>query len=416
MSTCYAASVEVALLGCGNVGSAFARLAMHNPTPHQGVRIAGALVRDPTRPRPLTPLPRVTTDGRALLASHPDVVVELLGGTEPARALLLEALERRIPVVTANKTLLARHGRELRAAASSARTPLLFEAAVLAGVPFLGTFARRPHAASITRLAGIANGTSNFILSRCAAEGCSFADALADAQRRGYAEPDPRTDVAGIDAVEKLAVLLQHLAGVNAHPDAIETGGIDALAAIQISQARELGGVIKPVIFADWTSGLRAFAGPAFIPDSGVLARVEGVENALVLGGAHGRLLFQGPGAGPDVTAATVLDDVHEVASGLTAPPVTTLGGPEAAGAPDTSWMLTLEATRLPPAVDVSDFLASHGIFVHRVTARRTAGGREHQSALVWPCGRPPLECAIRGLIRGIGCRITALRALEDAA
>jgi homoserine dehydrogenase len=414
MSTCVAGSLDIALLGFGKVGSAFARLVAQDQSPGPGARIIGALVRDAGRSRDQPGLPRLTSDARAVLGGRPDVVVELLGGLEPARALLLEALQRRIPVVTANKTLLAHHGEELRSASVATSTPLLFEAAVLAGVPFLGTFARRPHAAAASSLAGIANGTSNFILTRCAREGCGFETALADAQLRGYAEPDPQSDVAGTDAAEKLAVLLQHFAGYSVPPATIETGGIDEVTAARISHARELDGVIKPVIYADWTHGLQAFAGPAFVPAAHPLARVDGVENALLLGGRLGRLLFQGPGAGPEVTAATVLDDVHEAATGV-APPARTALKSGTPGAPETAWMLTLEGARLPPAVEVADFLASHGIFMQRATARRTCGGQESQSLLVWPASRGRLQAALSGLVRAAECAVTPLRVLEDA-
>ncbi|HJR61776.1 MAG TPA: homoserine dehydrogenase [Vicinamibacterales bacterium] len=426
MTTCVAASVDIALLGCGNVGTAFARLAGEDLSAGGPLKIIGALVRDAARPREEPALPLLTTDPRALLAQRPDVLVELLGGLEPARSLVLEALERGIPVVTANKTLLAHHGAELRNAARLTGTPLLYEAAVLAGVPFLGTFARRPHAAAASSLAGIVNGTTNFVLTRCAADGCDFAHALDDARRRGYAEPDPRNDVAGIDATEKLAVLLQHFAARSVSPGAIETAGIDSVTGTQTMHARELGGVIKPVIYADWTNEPAAFSGPAFVPSAHVLARVDGVENALLLGTRHGRLLFQGPGAGPEVTAATVLDDVREIAASvghaargplaaepLAAEPLAAEPATASLAAPDTEWMVTLDGAALPRGVDVADLLASHGVFAHRVSGRAIHRGREHQSLLVWPVSRPQLECALLALCRASGCSTRALRALE---
>jgi len=295
MSTCVETSIDIALLGCGNVGAALARLAAREAD-HTPFTILGALVRDPARARDVPIAPPFTTDPDGLLELAPSVVVELLGGTEPARQLVVRALERRVPVVTANKTLLARHGAELREAATRAQVPLLYEAAVLAGVPFLGTFARRPYAADASSLTGIANGTSNFILTR-ARDGERVAAALAEAQRRGYAEPDPHSDLAGIDAAEKLAVLLQHFASADVHPDAIETVGIESVTDLQAAHAGALGGVIKPIIHADWTARLEAFVGPAFVPGAHALARVDDVENALLLHTARGRLLFQGPGA-----------------------------------------------------------------------------------------------------------------------
>lgn len=411
MTTCVAGSVDIALLGCGTVGTAFARLAARDLPGRGSLNIIGALVRNAVRPGRLETLPHFTADPQALFAGSPDVLVELLGGREPARSLVLEALERRIAVVTANKTLLAHYGGELRAAARATGTPLLYEAAVLAGVPFLGTFARRPYAAAAANLTGIANGTTNFILTRCAGGG-DFAEALREAQRLGYAEPDPRSDLCGADAAEKLAVLLQHFSGRNIHPDSIETSGIDRVSPVQTVHARELGGVIKPVIAASWTEELTAFAGPAFVPAAHPLSAVDGCENALLLGGVHGRLLFQGPGAGPDVTAATVLDDVREIADGLAPAP----GGELKSGcarSPDTEWMLTLDAVRLPRGVDVADLLASHQVYVHRASGRLTVGGREYQSLLTWPASRPQLERALTALDRAADCSTGALRALE---
>ncbi len=413
MSICVETSIDIALLGCGNVGTAVARLAAR--AADQPVTILGALVRDPNRPRDIPVPPNVTSDPAHLLASNPSVIVELLGGTEPARQLVLEALERRIPVVTANKSLLARHGAELREAAARAGVPVLYEAAVLAGVPFLGTFARRPFAADASSLTGIANGTSNFILTRCARDGDSLATALAEAQRCGYAEPDPRKDVAGIDAAEKLAVLLQHFASLDVHPDAIETQGIDLLMDLQTAHARELGGVIKPIVHADWTSALEAFVGPAFLPATHALARVDDVENALLLGTARGRLLFQGPGAGADVTAAAVLDDVREIGAGTAPSAARVLRGcrPDS---PETEWLITLESGRLPRAADVADLLSAYGVFTHRATPRRSRDGRESQSLLVWPVGRLQLERALDALRGAAGCAASAIRALGAAA
>ena len=411
MSTCVATSIDAALLGCGNVGGALARLAERSATAGFHLNIAQALVRDPARPREL-PRGRLTFHAESILAGNPDVVIELLGGTDPARRLVLDALRRGIPVVTANKTLLARHGGELRQAAAETGTALLYEAAVLAGVPFLGTFARRPNAASATSLVGIVNGTSNFILTRCAADGGDVARALTDAQRWGYAEPDPRNDTSGVDACEKLAVLLQHFAAREVDPDTLETSGIDAIAPGQLDHARELDGVIKPVVFADWTSGLEAFVGPAFVPARHVLARVDGVDNALLLGGRHGHLLFQGPGAGPEVTAAAVLDDVHEIVAGSARCPHAPLRRGRAS-APATEWMITIEGDRLPRPADVSDLLAAYDIYPHRLTPRDRRCGRERQSLIVFPIDRKRVDEGLRALHDATGCSTAALRALE---
>ena len=222
-------------------------------------------------------------------------------------------------MVTANKSLLARHGGELRAAAAKSATPLLYEAAVLAGVPFLGTFARRPHAAAVTSLVGIANGTSNFVLTRCAARR-GPASTRRSPTRNAAAMPSPirATTCRASTPPRNSPSCSSTSPGATVDPDAIETERHrQPSRRLRSAHARELGGAIKPVVCADWTNGIEAFAGPAFVPLGSPAARVDGVENAMLLGGAHGRLLFQGPGAGPEVTAATVLDDVREIAAGV---------------------------------------------------------------------------------------------------
>lgn len=404
--------LDIALLGCGTVGSAFAALAQC-PGPDRGVRITHALVRDLRRSRPTlhAGVERIA-DGREALAAAPDVLVELLGGIEPARTLVVEALHRRIPVVTANKSLLAAHGAELRALSASTATPLLYEAAVIAGVPFLGTFARRHQAARITGFSGIANGTSNYVLTRARDERCGISPALADAQRLGLAEPDPSNDIDGIDAAEKLVVLLQHFAASSVQASAVEVDGIRRIAAADLDQARTLGGTIKPVIFADWRDSLRAFAGPAFVASTHVLAAVDGAENALVLNGRHGRLLFRGPGAGPDVTAATVMDDVHEAvrAGAAREAQVVQAVSPQT---PETPWFLRLAAPKLPPSVDVADLLASHGLFLQR-TDRRSVGGLESFAALSLASTRPRIERALGALRAAASCDTFLCRVLED--
>ncbi|HVL67034.1 MAG TPA: homoserine dehydrogenase [Vicinamibacterales bacterium] len=401
---------RVALLGCGTVGSALVRLLDAADSPP--VRLAAALVRDARRQRALPPSVPLVSDSEAVFAARPAVLVEVLGGTAPARELVLRALEGGTPVVTANKTLLARHGRELREAAARSGAPLLYEAAVIAGVPFLGAFARRPLAAAATGLSAIVNGTTNFVLTACADDGRTVAEALASAQALGYAEPDPHNDVAGIDAAEKLAVLLQHFAHLDVSPDAIETEGIGSLDPETCADARALGGCIKPVVHADWSGRLEAFVAPAFVPDGHPLAAVAGVENALILETPRGRLLFQGPGAGPDATAATVLDDVAEVIAGA-GWPIETLPTAAAPAAPDTGWMVTLTAPRLPRPASLADLFASYGVYTQRVAPVSRRGPAERLAFLTSPVDRRRLEAALRAARQACGCASAHRRALE---
>lgn len=407
-------ATSIALLGCGNVGSAFARLLASERTSSLNATLATVLVRhartDATR---RTGLP-LTTDPGLAFAARPDVVVELIGGVEPARALILAALRRGIPVVTANKTVLARHGAELRTAAAAQNTPLLYEASVLAGVPFLGTFARRPLAARATSLLGIVNGTTNFLLTQAAQAGSGVTGGLPEATRLGYAEPDPSNDLNGTDAAEKLAVLLQHFAHLSVDPDAIDTDGIADLSASTLAHARELGGVIKPVISADWSGPLEAFVAPAFVPGTHPLARVDGVENALLLGCGHGRLLFQGAGAGPEATAATVLDDVVEIVGGTTGKARREPLRSALSQTPDTGWLVPIAGSRLPRGADVADYLGSFGVYVRSTTRKSVRHGIEAQAYLTWPASVTQIRSATRRLAAASGCETSTVRALGE--
>jgi homoserine dehydrogenase len=415
-------SIRIGLLGLGQVGSAVARLAAAPARLGRAeAEITAALVRDPLRPRETFGI-RVTADAEAVFATRPSVIVEALGGLEPARTLVLEAIARGIPVVTANKSLLAHHGDELGEAAALTGVPLRFEASVLAGVPFLGTFARRPCAARLTSFTGIVNGTTNFILSQMQDGTKEFESALSEAQRRGFAEPDPSKDVEGIDAVEKLTILIRQFGGPSVEPRTIEIAGITSVTAADLRHARALGGTLKPVAHAaglgpDRTA-VAAFAGPAFLPDCHPLARVHSVANGLRLRDIAGsELCFTGPGAGPDVTAVTVLDDVLEA----TAPsaqidwPATVRVGQ--AVPPITAWFVRVtSATALPPGADTAALLGSQGVWVERTTGRSTRDGNESLAILTYPCDRAQVERAAAAFAAATGSTTNIFRALDARA
>jgi len=307
------------LLGYGNVNQAVAtclererdRLAAF------GLQVwpVRALVRDLAKRR-RGPAVSLRTDHDRLIDRDIDVVVEALGGVEPARSLVASALAAGIPVVSANKTLVAAHGRELRRLAAEHATTFLCDAAVLAGVPFVGSLERRPLVSAARRIEAILNGTSHFVVSSIAA-GATFDVALDEAQRRGYAEPDSAADVSGRDAAEKLTILL-HLAGhERVAVEQLTRLGIDVLEPADFAAARRVGGTIKPVALASLepdASG--AWVGPAFVDGAHPFARLHGVTNALRLTTATGCCTFSGPGAGPAVTAATIVDDLVELLNG----------------------------------------------------------------------------------------------------
>ena len=406
------APTRIALLGVGQVGGAVAALLREAPLARR-FTVTSGLVRDAARERPHAAHIPLGTDPHLALASDPDVVIEALGGLEPARSLVLEALRRGIPVVTANKSLLAAHGDALFEAAAAHGVPLRYEAAVLAGVPFLGTFAARPLARGVTGFTGIVNGTTNFILSRMAAERAPFGDALAEAQRRGYAEPDPASDVNGIDAAEKLCVLLRHFGCFSVTPADVHPEGISAVTEGDLHAAAALGGVIKPVVYADWAAGgLCAFTGPAFLAAGHPLARVDGVQNAIVLRNRiAGDLLFAGAGAGPQPTAATLIDDAVEIATGTASNPRNADGEPRRVRPiqPETSWFVRVSGTALPTDLEIVELLGRHGVRI-----RRRLGEGERTRWLL-TCASPAarIAAALPALAASSGCETFRARVLH---
>jgi homoserine dehydrogenase len=313
--------IRVGLLGCGRIGQAVVATARaeRDRLAAAGVDLTfvRALVRDVGKPRAAAVPVVDATETFAI--DDLDVLVEVLGGLDPARSLVARALSAGVPVVTANKTLVAHEGGNLEQLARRHASVLAYDGAVLAGVPFLGSLARRPLLSGAHRIAGILNGTSHAITTALEAN-VPFDRALADAVERGYAEPDSAADISGRDAAEKLTILL-HLAGVaSARVEQLTTLGIDALTPEDFAAARRLGGTVKPVALAALSDDQPgAWVGPAFFGADHPLARAAGVTNVLQISGAAGRyasdvpdIIFQGPGAGPIATAATIIDDVVE--------------------------------------------------------------------------------------------------------
>lgn len=315
----------IAILGCGTVGAGVAKLLLE-----RGDRLAqragrplalrAVVVRDLHKERPVqVPAGLVTTDPNVALQDPAvQVVVELVGGTTTAKTLVLNALAAGKHVVTANKALLAHHGAELFDAARAANRAIAFEAAVAGGVPIIRALAESLAANQVTALQGILNGTSNFILTSMAERGDSYAQALAEAQRLGYAEADPTLDVDGSDAAHKLAVLAQIAFGVQARPDQIEKHGIDTIDPLDVRFADELGYTIKLLAEA-WLTGTQValHVAPVLLRHTDMLAQVRGAFNAVqVVGDAVGETLFQGPGAGMMPTASAVVSDLIDFAVG----------------------------------------------------------------------------------------------------
>ncbi len=315
--------VRIGLLGVGTVGQAVARALVER----QDVlsRAAGtplllqrAAVRDLARPRGL-PADRLTSDPAAVVAADDvDLVIELLGGEEPARSLITTALERGRPVITANKRVLAWHGPQLAELAARRGVELRYEAAVGGGIPLIAPLTDDLAANRVLELRAIINGTCNYVLTRMAS-GESLDDALAKAQQAGYAEADPSDDVDAVDAGDKLVVLLRLAFDVECTPAQLHRQGIRGLDPRDLAYGRELGYVLKLLAVARSTeTGVEARVHPAFIPSEHPLARVDGAYNAVhVIGDLCGPVMFSGLGAGGDATASAVLADVVHVARRL---------------------------------------------------------------------------------------------------
>ncbi|MYZ43419.1 homoserine dehydrogenase [Schauerella aestuarii] len=252
-----------------------------------------------------------------------DIVVELIGGIEPARTLVLEAISNGKHIVTANKALLAKHGNEIFAAASAQGVMVAFEAAVAGGIPIIKAIREGLTANRIQWVAGIINGTTNYILSEMRSRGMSFGDALAEAQRLGYAEADPTFDVEGVDAAHKLTLLASMAFGVPVQFSKAHIEGISSLASEDIALAERLGYRIKLLgITKQRPDGIELRVHPALVPNDRLLANVEGAMNAVMVSGdAVGPTLYYGQGAGEEPTASAVVADLVDVTRLHTADP-----------------------------------------------------------------------------------------------
>lgn len=322
-------TIGIGLLGLGTVGAGVADILATPAGRHPLVAelaLRRVAVRDLNRPRPVLLAPEVLCTDPEAVVDDPavDIVVEVMGGLEPARSLILRAIAAGKPVVTANKAVIARYGEEIAAAAAARGVYVLLEAAVGGGIPIIEPLKQSLGANRIERVSGIINGTTNYILSRMAAEGADYASVLADAQRLGYAEADPAADVQGGDAADKIAILTGLAYGGTVPREAIPTEGIDQLDARDVAYAEQLGFVVKLLAVSQRSGGgetpsavewLDVHVHPTLVPRSHPLAGVNGVNNAiLVEGDPVGQVMFYGPGAGAGPTASAVVADILNIA------------------------------------------------------------------------------------------------------
>ena len=327
--------LRLGLAGLGTVGASLARLietkseTLANRV-GRPIELAGISARDRLKDRGFDTSQLAWFDDPVALAENGDidVFVELIGGdTGPALEAVTAALGRGLPVVTANKALLAHHGVALATLAARNETEILFEAAVAGGIPIIKTMREALSGNDVSRVYGILNGTCNYMLTRMENEGIAFDDCLKDAQRLGYAEADPTFDIGGFDAAHKLAILTSLAFGCEIDLDSVFIEGISSVTNDDIEAAAELGYRIKLLAVAQLTeTGIEQRVHPTMIPAHSALAQVDGVTNAVAVDSdLLGSILLAGPGAGGDATASAVLSDIMDVAGGVLPP---TLGLP----------------------------------------------------------------------------------------
>jgi homoserine dehydrogenase len=391
--------INVGLLGLGTVGAGTIEVLRRNGEEisrraGREIRITHASARDITKPRPVSLEGITLVADPSAIVTNPDIdiVCELIGGDTTTKALVLQAIENGKHVVTANKALLAKHGNEVFAAAQRKKVMVAFEAAVAGGVPIIKALREGLSANRIEWIAGIINGTSNFILSEMRSCGASFATVLKEAQAKGYAEADPTFDIEGIDAAHKLTILSAIAFGVPVQFEKAYTEGISKLTDKDIKYAEQLGYRIKLLgITRNVAAGIELRVHPTLIPAKRLIANVEGVMNAiLVKGDAVGATMYYGRGAGAEATASAVIADLVDVTRMLTADPEQRV--PHLAFQPDrlhdtpilpmgkveTAYYLRLSAFDRPGVMaDVTRILADNSISIDAMLQKEAEEGED---------------------------------------
>ena len=375
--------VGVGILGFGTVGGALLRKLVQEGesiSAKTGLEldVVKVAVRDVGKARSVALADGVLTEAPWDVISDPavQIVVEIMGGENPAGDLVVAALEAGKPVVTANKALIAARGKELLALAESAGVSLLFEAAVGGGIPIIRPLSETLAGEQIDRILGIVNGTTNYILTKMSEEGANYKTALAEARELGYAEADSSADVSGADAAAKAAILASLAFGTWVSVESVYTEGIERVDPIDVRIAGELGYTVKLLAVAENTEkGVSVRVHPTFLPDDHPLAVIRGATNAVfVEGPSFDQLLFAGPGAGGEPTATALLGDVVDAARKLLAgaqvvPPIRFQPG----GVMDfadiaTTWYLRLEVVDRPGVLaQIAGVFGSHDVSIKSV-------------------------------------------------
>ena len=397
--------VKVGLLGLGTVGCGTVSVLKRNAQEIQrragrGIVIAQAAARDMQRARSCDAEGITLTSDAMTVVDNPDleVIVELIGGTTIARELVARAIANGKHVVTANKALIAKHGNEIFARAREQGVMVAFEAAVAGGIPIIKAIREGLSANRIEWVAGIINGTCNFILTEMRNHGRDFDVALKDAQDKGYAEADPTFDIEGIDSAHKLTIMASIAFGIPLQFDKVYVRGITAVAGEDVAYAEALGYRIKLLgIARRRAEGVELRVHPTLIPEKRLIANVDGVMNAvLVRGDAVGPLLFYGAGAGAEPTASAVVADLIDVARVMTADPDHRV--PHLAFQPnamtelpilpmeavESAYYLRMNALDRPGVLaDISRILAELGISIEAIRQREPGEGEQHVPVVI---------------------------------
>jgi homoserine dehydrogenase len=400
-------TLKVALLGCGNVGAQVARILIDDAgslAARTGARLelSGIAVRNVDAPRDVELPHELFTADAETLVKDADVVIELMGGIEPARSLILSAIRHGACVITGNKALLAQDGPTLYEEADKAGVELSYEAAVAGAIPILRPIRDSLSGDRITRVLGIVNGTTNFILDQMDSTGAQFADALAEAQRLGYAEADPTADVEGHDAAAKAAILASLSFHTRFALEDVYCEGISSVSAADIAAAKDAGFVIKLLAIAEkltaagtdtgGSTGVSVRVHPTLLPREHPLAAVRGAFNAVFIEAENaGELMFYGQGAGGTPTASAVMGDLVSAARRLV------LGGPGRTetttghvpalpiDAAITSYYIGLDVADQPGVLArIAKLFAEHGVSIEimRQTIHRDAGSAVESAEL----------------------------------
>lgn len=389
--------IKLGLLGLGTVGGGTVNVLARNAKEiarraGRDIIISRASAKDLTKPRICNTDGIILTTDPMAIVNDPeiDIVLELIGGAGPVKDMVLQAIANGKHVVTANKSLIALHGNEIFAKASEKGVMVAFEAAVAGGIPIIKAIREGLAGNHIQWLAGIINGTGNFILTEMREKGRDFAEVLAEAQALGYAEADPTFDVEGIDAAHKLTILASIAFGVPLQFEKVYTEGITGITRTDVEYAEQLGYRIKHLGIARQTpDGIELRVHPTLIPERRLIANVNGVMNAvLVKGDAVGPTLYYGPGAGAEPTASAVVADVVDVVRALTADPENRV--PHLAFQADaladipvlppeqfrTAYYLRLNAEDKPGVLaDVTRILADHSISIEAIIQKEPLHG-----------------------------------------